>query len=118
LIYKERVEKAVRVGTGFVAEVGGNPVGCAFFDYEAGRIYLEQLYVMKHFRRLGLGEKLIKEVAKKATTRAYPVTLFLPTEKEKYQNARTFYERFGFRVIPDTHGRKMILAREQVRDLC
>ena len=115
---RERVERAVKARTGYVAEVAGNPVGCAFFDYEADRVYLEQLYVMRHFRRLGLGKELLKSVARASACRGQPITLFLPTDNEEYTHAKKFYESQGFNIIPDSHKRKMILPREHVSALC
>lgn len=75
------------------------PVGYAmFFPYFASfrgqrGFYLEDIYIKKDFRGLGLGEKIIREIATLGKQRGF-VRIDFQVLKNN-QNAREFYKKLG-----------------------
>ncbi len=75
------------------------PIGYAiFFPYFASfrgqcGFYLEDIYLKKDFRRFGLGEKIIREIAKIGKEKGL-VRIDFQVLKHN-QNARNFYQKLG-----------------------
>lgn len=85
-----------------VAFVDGVFAGSAFwlrsFSTNFGReiMYLEDIAVMPDFRRLGVGEALMKAVAKVAVSRGYPKVYWLMMDWNK--GAHKLYEKMGAEI--------------------
>ena len=85
-----------------VAFVDGAPAGTAFwhrsFSTSIGKevMYLEDLVVMPDFRRQGVAEALMKEVAKTAVARGYQKIFWLMMDWNK--GARSLYSKLGAEI--------------------
>jgi GNAT superfamily N-acetyltransferase len=87
---------------GFVdGESGGSALWHRSFSTMRGRevMYLEDLVVLPDFRRKGLAEALMKEVAKTAITAGYQDVFWLMMAWN--EGARTFYQKLGAEIEND-----------------
>jgi GNAT superfamily N-acetyltransferase len=88
-----------------VAFVDGSPAGSALwhrsFSTARGKevMYLEDLVVLPDFRRMGVAEALMKEVAKVAVSLKYPSIYWLVMGWNS--GARTLYEKLGAEIEVD-----------------
>jgi ribosomal protein S18 acetylase RimI-like enzyme len=79
-----------------VADVAKSPVGYAAYCFGQGVTYLDHLYVMPHFRRIGVGSKLLEEVAQDSLCNSsFRICLQLNDDSGKDAAIR-FYEQYGF----------------------
>jgi len=94
------LQEAVRQGHLWVALAGNAPVGFAHVEIiDAGTAHLEEIDVLPAHGRRGLGTRLVTEVCEWAASAGYH-SVTLTTFRDVRWN-RPFYERLGFRVIPD-----------------
>ena len=93
------------VAEAVVAEVDGAVVAFALFFVNFSTflarpgLYLEDLYVQPAFRRLGLGQALLRHLGALAVERGYG--RFEWSVLDWNANAIAFYERMGASVLPD-----------------
>ncbi len=59
-------------------------------------MYLEDVVVLKNFRRLGVAEALLKSIAKTAISRGYPKVFWLV--KDWNENAQRLYKKVGAEI--------------------
>ena len=94
-----RVPKAKAVT--FIAEHNGEPAGFVILTYisygspRTGFGYIEELFIRKRFRSLGIGKLLVKRVASWCEREGCNV-IFLTTPKTNLGEIR-FYRHLGFR---------------------
>ena len=94
------LQAAVRQGHLWVALAGNATVGFALVEIIDGRTaHLEEIDVLPAHGRRGLGTGLVTEVCKWAASAGYD-SVTLTTFRDVPWN-RPFYERLGFRVVPD-----------------
>jgi GNAT superfamily N-acetyltransferase len=94
------LREAVREGRLWVALAGNAPVGFAHVEIiDAGTAHLEEIDVLPTHGRRGLGTRLVTEVCEWAASAGYD-SVTLTTFRDVPWN-RPFYERLGFRVMPD-----------------
>ncbi len=102
LFYSERslVEQMRAHHTFFIAEINSEPVGFASFshDHTSHAYKIHKLYVHPMMQGKGIGRKLIDRVIE-AVRRENGSVLRLNVNR--YNNARSFYERMGFNVVGD-----------------
>jgi ribosomal protein S18 acetylase RimI-like enzyme len=85
-----------------VAFVDGAFAGAAFWhrsfstNYGKEIMYLEDIAILPDFRRLGVGEALMKSVAKVAVERGYPKVFWLMMDWN--EGARKLYEGVGAEI--------------------
>jgi GNAT superfamily N-acetyltransferase len=102
-----------------VAFVDGKPAGSALwhrsFSTARGKevMYLEDLVVLPDFRRLGVAEALMKEVAKVAVNHGYPSVFWLMMAWNN--GARKLYEKLGAEIENDNC--YCLLSGEALTDL-
>lgn len=88
-----------------IAELDGKPVGFALFFHNYSTfltkpgIYLEDLFVLPSARGHGIGEKMLKELAKIAKRRGCGRLEWSVLDWNKH--AIRFYERLGAKGLPD-----------------
>ncbi|MBV9241531.1 MAG: GNAT family N-acetyltransferase [Acidobacteria bacterium] len=100
---EERVERAFfadgSVAEGLVAMADGKAVGYAFFfpnfaSFRGQRgLYLEDIYITASYRRYGIGEKMLREIARLAASRGYERIDFLVLDWN--ESAINFYKKLG-----------------------
>jgi len=94
------LHEAVREGRLWVALAGSAPVGFAHVEIiDPGTAHLDEIDVLPAHGRRGLGTRLVTEVCEWAAAAGYN-SVTLTTFRDVPWN-RPFYERLGFRVIPD-----------------
>jgi NAD(P)H-dependent FMN reductase/ribosomal protein S18 acetylase RimI-like enzyme len=94
------LEAAVGQGHLWVALAGKAPVGFAHVEIiDASTAHLEEIDVLPAHGRRGLGTRLVTEVCEWAASAGYQ-SVTLTTFRDVPWNRR-FYERLGFRVVPD-----------------
>lgn len=94
------LQAAVRQGHLWVALAGNAPVGFAHVEIiDARTAHLEEVDVLPAHGRRGLGTRLVTEVCEWAASAGYE-SVTLTTFRDVPWN-RPFYERLGFRVVPD-----------------
>jgi ribosomal protein S18 acetylase RimI-like enzyme len=92
---------------GLVAEIGEAIVGYALYhhgyDTDRGQrvVHLIDLYVREASRRQGVGEALVRRVAK--VGQAHGAEVILWSVYKPNEMAARFYERLGARYIEDLH---------------
>jgi GNAT superfamily N-acetyltransferase len=102
-VTEERIERAFFVDgstvEGLVAVSADTMVGYAFFfpnfaSFRGQRgFYLEDIYVTKHARGKGVGEALLRELARLAESRGYERVDFLVLDWN--ESAMRFYKKLG-----------------------
>jgi GNAT superfamily N-acetyltransferase len=90
------VRQKLKRGGAVIAEVGGEPAGCAFYEPVNALLYFSRLSVLPAFRNRGIGASLLKQVEGRARRAGAAgvrlgVRLQLP-----HLVAR--YERLGYRT--------------------
>src|SRR5262249_27528166 len=96
----EKFQKALRSGHLWVALVAGAPVGFALVAIiDASTAHLEEIDVLPAHGRRGLGTRLVEEVCRWAASAGHG-SVTLTTFRDVPWNM-PFYQRLGFRVIPD-----------------
>jgi GNAT superfamily N-acetyltransferase len=94
------LQSALRQGHLWVALSGNTPVGFAHVEaIDTGTAHLEEIDVLPEHGRRGLGTRLVTEVCGWAASAGYDAVT-LTTFSDVPWN-RPFYERLGFRVVPD-----------------
>ena len=94
------LEDAMRQGHLWVALAGSAPVGFAHVEIiDARTAHLEEIDVLPAHGRRGLGTRLVTELCEWAAAVEYDAVT-LTTFRDVPWN-RPFYERLGFRVVPD-----------------
>jgi ribosomal protein S18 acetylase RimI-like enzyme len=113
------VERHIREGLAFLAEEDGRPVGFLLGDLgssNAHTAHVSDLYVVGDARGRGVGKALLAEAAARARERGLThVTLDVSSENAQ---ARTIYERLGFReyarfLAVETDALEERMTREQ-----
>lgn len=88
---------------GWIAELGGQPVGCVFCmkrDEDVAQLRL--LLVEPHARGKGIGDRLVKQGIAFAREKGY--TRMMLWTNDVLLDARRIYERNGFRLVEkDAH---------------
>ncbi len=108
-VTSERLEAAMfgpgAVTEGLIARINGNAVGYALFfpNFSSFRgqrgLYLDDIFVRNEHRGSGVGETLIKEMARIAVARGFERIDFLVLDWNK--PAQRFYEKLGAVVDPE-----------------
>jgi ribosomal protein S18 acetylase RimI-like enzyme len=78
-----------------VIEVDGRGAGRLYVDRREREIRLVDIALLPEFRRLGVGTRLILELQREAEHTGRPLTIHV----ERFNPARSLYERLGFREI-------------------
>ena len=93
------------VAEGLIAIDGASPVGYAIFypNFSSFRgqmgLYLEDIYIREQHRRSGLGEAMLREIARLALTRGFERIDFMVLDWNT--SAIRFYEKLGAVRDPD-----------------
>lgn len=88
-----------------LAEYGGNPAGLALFFYNYSTfltkpgIYLEDLFVLPEYRRLGIGTLLLTQLAQRAKEEGCGRLEWSVLDWNA--PAIAFYQRMGADILPD-----------------
>lgn len=88
-----------------LAEYGGNPAGLALFFYNYSTfltkpgIYLEDLFVLPEYRRLGIGTLLLTQLAQRAKEEGCGRLEWSVLDWN--EPAIAFYQRMGADILPD-----------------
>ncbi|MEB3160750.1 MAG: GNAT family N-acetyltransferase [Synechocystis sp.] len=102
-----------------IADVEGNAVGFALFftNYSTflmqPGLYLEDLFVLPAYRRLGIGKALLGYLKTLAQGRGYGRFEWSVLDWNK--SAIAFYESFGAEVLPDWRTCRILLSAEDIR---
>jgi len=95
-----------------VAKVGGNIQGACFWRIEGERYsglgWIENIWVEERFRKLGLGEDLLRAAVTDIrryfeSHKVLPRKVVLTTQIER-ESARSLYEKVGFRHVASIEG--------------
>ncbi len=82
----------------WVAEVDGRPVGFVALGSRAGAVYLQHIYVLPEYQRLGVGTELMTH-AKARRPDGFRLWVF-----QRNEGARRFYEKHGLHLVELTDG--------------
>jgi ribosomal protein S18 acetylase RimI-like enzyme len=90
-----------RIGAGrlFVAEAGGQIVGCVLCRPEEGCLYFGRLAVLPAWRGRGIARKLVERV--EAEARAQGLARVQLGVRTALPRLRASYERMGYRVVSE-----------------
>ena len=105
---------------GLIAFDGETPVAYALFypNFSSFRgqrgLYLEDIYIKSEYRRSGLGEKMLKEIAYTAASRGFERIDFMVLDWNT--PAAKFYERLG--AIRDNDERHFKFTDDAFARLC
>ncbi len=80
-----------------LAMIGGEVVGCVFYESASDHIYLSRLAVLPRYRHQGIGRELIRRVEAFAGAHGY-ARVRLSVRVPLVDN-RALYERLGYRVV-------------------
>ena len=102
---KEHLFGAKPYGEAIIAEYEGKTVGFALFFHNYSTfltkpgIYIESIFVLPEFRRIGIGKAILKYIAELAVNRDCGRLEWSVLDWN--QPAITFYEEMGASVLPD-----------------
>ena len=90
---------SVPTGALFIATYHATPVGCIALQSlpEAGTCEMKRLYVDTEYRKLGIGDALVKALLQEAKELDY--TLMKLDTLERLQAAIKLYQKFGFETV-------------------
>lgn len=100
----ELIEKSIgdRDIIGFIVEVDGTAAGCmrTHYNREEGRLYVQQLYILPQYQRLGLGKQLMIVAAERAQSLELDrVWLGVMVKNEP---AVLWYKKMGYKIVETT----------------
>ena len=78
-----------------IVELHGKPIGRLYLDERRTRVHIIDIALMPDSRDAGLGTALLTAIQDYARARGKGVDIFV----ERYNPARTLYDRLGFTVI-------------------
>jgi GNAT superfamily N-acetyltransferase len=102
---KEHLFGAKPYGEAIIADYGGEAVGFSLFFHNYSTfltkpgIYIEDIFVLPEFRRMGIGKAILKYMAELAVNRGYGRLEWSVLDWN--QSAIAFYEEMGASVLPD-----------------
>ncbi|MCP2730355.1 GNAT family N-acetyltransferase [Limnofasciculus baicalensis] len=102
---KEHLFGAKPYGEAIIADYGGKGVGFALFFHNYSTfltkpgIYIEDIFVLPEFRRMGIGKAILKYIAELAVNRSCGRLEWSVLDWN--QPAIAFYEEMGASVLPD-----------------
>jgi len=97
----------------YVAEDNGKIVGCAGLKIYRGKPRLKRMYILKSYRRKGLGQKFLNKVLKYCKDKKYKKIILSTTPQMK--KARQFYEANGFKRIKEDKKKNMIFFERKLK---
>jgi N-acetylglutamate synthase-like GNAT family acetyltransferase len=92
----ETIENKINEGGAFIVECDGNAAGCALWKRNNDNLYMGRLAVVPVYRKLGIGNKLLEMIEKKAKELAFNriligVRIGIPSLIE-------YYKKRGFEI--------------------
>jgi len=81
-----------------VIQVEGKDAGRICVSHTAHEILILDIALLPEYRRRGIGSAVIADILEKAGEKRVPVMLMV----DRFNRARSLYERMGFRILEDT----------------
>ena len=97
------IESNTHVSNYEIVTMDNKDIGCLSLKNEKNGILVDEIFLEKEYRNLGIGTSIIKDITKK-----YP-TLYLWVYKKNYKAIR-LYKRLGFEVSEETETRYLMKA--------